>query len=460
MKSILKILFIIIWLPIPFSSTAQENLDTLLQIAARNNPDLKSKFNKYMADLQKAPQIGSLPDPDITFGFFIKPMELMEGNQLGQIQFMQMFPWFGTLKASKDEASAMALSSFELFMAEKEVIFYTVRTNYYQLYLNQKQIQVYDTTLVLLRSIEQLLLTRLKTINTGSTNPQSNGSQMPNNSDQRNNSMNGNQNNQQVKTSMNNPTMAGSSTVFSDLLRLQIEIKELEDNIAFMKDQKQMLIIQLNMYLNRLPKSEIYVPTSLEIPAFDYLNPALFDSIKVNNPMMKMNKADILAAQKGVQMKKKMSYPMVGLGINYMLINKNPMNTSEMNGKDMVMPMITMKLPIYRKKYSASIKEAELLENLANEQLNNTENMLYMEYLGYQFALKDAERKLSLYQDVVSLTQKSFDLLSVQYASSGADFDALIRSYRQLLDYKLNITQVQVDKLSAIAGMQKLLSKN
>jgi outer membrane protein TolC len=131
-----------------------------------------------------------------------------------------------------------------------------------------------------------------------------------------------------------------------------------------------------------------------------------------------------------------------------------------MNGKDMIMPMLTLKLPIYRKKYNASVKEAELLETSANEQLNNVENMLYMEYSEYLFALKDAERKLLLYQDIISLTQKSFDVLSIQYASSGADFDALLRLHRQLLDYKLNLTQANIDKLTAIAGFEKLLSKN
>ncbi len=54
-----------------------------------------------------------------------------------------------------------------------------------------------------------------------------------------------------------------------------------------------------------------------------------------------------------------MGYPMIGLGVNYSVINKNEMSTSAMNGKDMIMPMVTVTLPIYRKKYKAMQTEAD-----------------------------------------------------------------------------------------------------
>ena len=458
----ISIKYILIIFSVLFFSkiNAQENIESLLKISVENNPSLKAKFNKHMADLQKVPQVGSLPDPNISFGYFIEPMELVSGNQRAEIQLMQMFPWFGTLKASKNEASAMALSSFELFRAEKEEIFYKVRTSYYQLFLTQKQLQTYDTTRILLKSIEDLLLTKLGTINTsGNTN-----SVQQSNSAQGNNSMGMNSGNSQSTQNstpqMSSQAMPSSNSTFSDLLRIQVEIKELDDNIAMLQNRKQMLNIQINLLLNRTSTTEIIIDENLNIPDFDFHNPTLFDSIKVNNPMIKMNKSDLLAYQELQQMNRKMGFPMIGLGLNYSVIDKSTMATSTMNGKDMIMPMLTMSLPIYRKKYNASVKEAQYLESSASEQLINIENMLFMEFSEYQFSLNNSERKLLVYNDIISLTQKSFDLLVVQYSSSGTDFEALIRLHRQLLDYKLNIYQAQVDKLSAIAGFQKLLSKN
>ncbi|HCY40707.1 MAG TPA: hypothetical protein DHV48_05030, partial [Prolixibacteraceae bacterium] len=93
-----------------FSSTvhSQDSLSVYLELAAKNNPGVKAAFSQYLAALEKVPQVGSLPDPQGSLDFFLKPMELLAGNQVGSVSVMQMFPWFGTLKLAKDEASLMA----------------------------------------------------------------------------------------------------------------------------------------------------------------------------------------------------------------------------------------------------------------------------------------------------------------------------------------------------------------
>ncbi|MEN8230854.1 MAG: TolC family protein, partial [Bacteroidota bacterium] len=59
----------------PLIISAQEELEQYLVIAAENNPGLKAKFNKYMAALEVAPQVNSLPDPQAAFAYFIRPVE-------------------------------------------------------------------------------------------------------------------------------------------------------------------------------------------------------------------------------------------------------------------------------------------------------------------------------------------------------------------------------------------------
>ncbi len=65
----------------------------------------------------------------------------------------------------------------------------------------------------------------------------------------------------------------------------------------------------------------------------------------------------------------RMGYPMIGLGVNYSVISKNEMITSEMNGKDMIMPMVTLTLPIYRKKYNAMQTEADFQKTASDTKL-------------------------------------------------------------------------------------------
>ena len=108
----------------PTSNIQAQTLEDHLQTAAENNPEIQAYFYEYLAALEKVPQVGTLPDPELSLGLFIRPMERFMGNQHADLQLMQMFPWFGTLRIQKDEASKMALASYEAFRSVRNQLFF------------------------------------------------------------------------------------------------------------------------------------------------------------------------------------------------------------------------------------------------------------------------------------------------------------------------------------------------
>jgi hypothetical protein len=62
-----------------------QTLEDYLIIAAKNNPNLKAKYFQYQAALERVPQVGALPDPQLGFSFFIMPMERYIGDQTGSV---------------------------------------------------------------------------------------------------------------------------------------------------------------------------------------------------------------------------------------------------------------------------------------------------------------------------------------------------------------------------------------
>ena len=93
------------------SVSVQPSVDSLshyLEQAARSNPQVNADFMLYKASLEKIPQAGAFADPELEIGFFVKPMETLMGKQIADFTLMQMFPWFGTRKAARSEASEMA----------------------------------------------------------------------------------------------------------------------------------------------------------------------------------------------------------------------------------------------------------------------------------------------------------------------------------------------------------------
>jgi hypothetical protein len=76
---------------IGMAQETKESLDTYLKIAAENNPGLKAKFSDYMAAMEKVPQVGTLPDPQFAFGYFINPVETRLGPQKATLGLKQAF---------------------------------------------------------------------------------------------------------------------------------------------------------------------------------------------------------------------------------------------------------------------------------------------------------------------------------------------------------------------------------
>lgn len=457
------ILLFMLFVFVAGTTKAQDSLDDYLKIAAQNNPALKSKYNKYLASLQKVPQVGALPDPDLSFGYFIEPMEVLGGKQRAQIQLMQMFPWSGTLKAAKNEAAQMAQSDFEAFRAEKEELFFNVRKSYFQLWFADRQIIVNDSTLVLLQSLEKLLLAKLGSEN-GSIAATASRSVTNQPSSQKGdtgmNSDDNPDNSVRSSTAMGGgSSMSKAGSALNDLLQLRTETGTLENAIVSLKQRRTVMATQFNLLLNRQPDALVDLPKELPVPDGDYQSAALFDSIKQNNPMLKMSQSDIAAYRYRQVMNRKMGYPMVGLGVNYTVVQKSEMSTSSMNGKDMVMPMLSVKLPLYRKKYTAAVREAQLLEQSATENAVNVQNMLFMELTDTQLAIDAANRNLRLATQNRELTQQRFNLQRTQFAVSGSGFDELLRTQQSLLDYRISLLQAQTDKRIAYAELQKLVTK-
>jgi outer membrane protein TolC len=455
-----------------FSSFAQDSLLNYLEIAAKNNPTVLQKYNEYQAALQKVPQVGSLPDPELSIGVFLSPMELVSGNQVADIRLMQMFPWFGILKNAKDEMSLMANAKFESFRDAKLQVFFEVQRTWNDLQKVEQEIQITEKNIQLLRTIERLAIVKYKSISTGensssslSSSMSSSNSQGTSSSSSGMNSMGGGSGNTNNSSSVQQGSVQNGSmglqvsgSGLSDLYRIQMEIGELDNNISLLKNQQSTIIAKFNAYLNRPFTSAITLPKTLNIDKLEYSISAVSDSISAKNPMLKMldfEKQSLDARQKMIS---RMGYPMVGLGLNYSLIKKNSMSTSSMNGKDMIMPMVTVTLPIYRKKYNAMKTEAKLLTTASEQNYMATANALQVEYYEAVQLYQNAERRIKLYENQSQLAHKTLDIIIKSFSVSGSGLSDILRIRQQILDYETRKVEAITDFNTSIAWLKRLMA--
>lgn len=447
---------------------SQESLMHYLELATKNNPTVLQRYNEYQASLQKVPQVGSLPDPQLEMGVFLSPMEVLSGNQVADIKLMQMFPWFGVIKNAKDEMSLMAKMKFEAFRDAKLQVYYDVQRAWFDLYRVRQNIRISEKSVELLKTIERLTLVKFRS--GSSTSSSVSGGNMSGSAPQSTTSgssgMNTMGGGSGSSTASRPATSSGSASMssatgasgLSEVYQIQIEAASLEDNIASLKNEELATVARFNSLLNRQQKTPVAATDLLPVEPLDIAYLSVTDSIFTRNPMLGMLEYEQQSLTARTKMQKQMGMPMVGVGLNYTVINKSEMSTSPMNGQDMIMPMLTVSLPIYRKKYKAMQAETNFLKTASEQNYQATVNALQSEYYQALQQYNDAGRRMKLYDNQSQLSKKSLDISIKTFSSSASGLSDILRIRQQLLDYELKQVEAVVEYNKAEALIKRLIT--
>jgi outer membrane protein TolC len=154
-----------------------------------------------------------------------------------------------------------------------------------------------------------------------------------------------------------------------------------------------------------------------------------------------------------------MGLPKFGLGLDYMVVGeRTDMNVPE-NGRDAIMPMLSMSLPIYRNKYRSAVEEAQDLNRALEAMRVQTDNELHTAYELAYFEAHKAALNVQLMDRQIAIATQALDLLLSAYSNSGKELEEVLRMQEQVLTYKL----MRLSELSmhhtAVAKLDHLTAK-
>jgi outer membrane protein TolC len=468
-----KVLLLFLFISTYFNIVYSQSLEDYLIIASENNTELKSYFHEYMAAMERVPQVGTLPDPTASFGYFVRPMAFPMGNQRSEISLMQMFPWFGMLKTQKGEANQMALMKYEAFRDAKNRLYFEVKNTWFELYRLEGEKQAIEKNLEIMKSMERLSIIRYQGGNSGSGGTSA-GKGMSSGSTSSGSGasssgggmsgMGGNNaakspspNQKSSSSSMNSRGMGGEKTSMADVIRIQMELKEMENELEEIYERRKPLVKRFNQLLNRSLNQELNTPEFLEEQIIDEEYFSQIDSLVSHNPMVAMIENEKEAYLLKEKMARKEGMPMIGAGLNYMVFSPLTMENGMRSGGDnMIMPMVTVTLPIYRKKYKAMENEAKYLQQSAQHKLENTTSQIQVSLEESKTIYKNSSRKLKLYKGQTELAEQALRILTTAYANEEASFEEVLRIQQQLLDYHLRYINAVVDQNNASAMIEML----
>lgn len=385
MKRIITIILLLF--PWNFWLNAQ-TLDDYFHLAAENNPGLKAKYIEFEVALQQVPQVSALPDPTLSFGAFISPVETRVGPQRAKLSLTQMFPWFGTLEAKKDVAALRAEAKYQAFLDARNKLFYKVAAAYFPLYeLNQLQ-KAEKENIELLQSYQNIAIAKFE----------------------------------------------NGKGEMADVLRVDIMLQEATTNLEILGKKEKPLRTQFNQLLNREANTEITVPDSIDYK----MSPEDFrrDSLLANNPVLNSYNLKIEASEAAEQVARKKGFPNFGIGLDYAIVGKRADVSLADNGKDILMPMVSVTIPVFRKKVEAAEKEAQLQQQNYALQKQEYSNTLIASYDNALFKMQQQQMLIEQYNKQWQTSRQTLNLLFAAYSNSGKDFEEVLRIQQKILQYK------------------------
>ncbi|WP_319480603.1 TolC family protein [uncultured Draconibacterium sp.] len=387
------------------------SLEDYFQIAAENNPGLQAKYKDFEAALQKVPQVSSLPDPTFSFGYFISPVETRVGPQRAKFSLSQMFPWFGTLAAKADAASLMAEAKYQAFLDARNRLYYNIYEAYYPL-----------IELKRLKAIEQQNIEIL----------------------------------QSYKTIANSKFKNGVSPM-TDVLRVDIMLKDAQTNLGILHKKEKPLLTIFNNLLNRDELEPVVLQDTLSMEVL----PENFrrDSMLTNNPMLNAIDLKQQASEKSELAAQRQGLPSFGVGLDYALVGKRTDMDVADNGKNAFMPMVSVSIPIFRKKYRAAEKEAQLMQEQYSFQKEETINSLTSGYESIWFQIQQQKDLIDLYDEQILESNQTLNLLYSAYGNSGKDFEEVLRMQQQLLKYEKMKAMAETQYQTALAKLNYITAK-
>ena len=394
----------------------EDSLAVYIAEAIRNNPALMSEYQAYQAQMANAQGAGVLSDPQLSVGLFPQAMHHVNGKQLATITIMQMFPWFGTLKAGREQMEYKAQEAYQKFREKSLSTAFNVEKQWYSILATQEKVKAVKQKRALLNDIKKVAIYLYKNYT------------------------------------------AGRDTKMSDQLRLDAEEERLKEQTESLETQLTLQKQQFNITLHRQPNAALSLPDSItlrQMPTFNWTE------IERNNPKLAQYSAIQKAFKSQEEQARAKGMPMIGVGLQYMLNGKVDMPMMpNMNGKDMVMPMVSVTIPIYRKKITSAIHSAQLMERSAAYNYQSQLDALQSTYLSIEQRADDIKRKLKLYESEVSLLNRTLELMQKEYATGATSLTDILQTTRESIDYDLLKAEANAQYNTITAEAIQLLARD
>jgi outer membrane protein, heavy metal efflux system len=390
-------------------------LSSYLAYAFANSPDLRASFEEWRAATHQPRQARRLPDPELTFGVFVVPMETPMGPIRAQLSVMQMFPWPTKISAGSKAAAHRAEAAQRRFEADALNIAAEVARPYWRLWEVERTREIERDEIHLLGDLSEQVRVRLE---------------------------------------------LGTADL-SELARIDLGLSRAHDRLAELDTREQALSAELL----RAVGAPMGTPTPIRTEPPQVSEPV--ESVEslarsaVDHPRVTAMAAMSAASSETARAARADRFPRFGLGVEWMIMGRSHvMPPPQHDGRDAVMLMGTMTVPLWQPAYGAAVDEAKANEAAFRARALGARNRVMAETQGQRARVSSDVRRARLYEDtLVPQAEMAFESVVSSYAAGRATIGELLMAERELIELQREYVGVQVDFAVDLAELERTVGR-
>lgn len=383
-------------------SPASVTLEELMRIALRESPLLRARGAEHRAALERVPQAGALPDPELAWEFEAAPLERPSPADARENRFRlsQHFPFPGKRGLARSVASADADVVNASLEAARLDVATALRESFYHLHHLYVSIEILEESHEALRALAEIATQRY----------------------------------------------AVGQASQHDVLKADVELASEDARLAALREEIPAVESRIRAIVGGDAATPLGRPEAPELVNA----PATADSLVAlaleHSPAVRAADARVERARSGVGLARTESRPELMFGAGYMIMKDEP---------DAWMGMVGMTLPIWRGGKAAPMRrEADAGLAAAQSESDQARRDVTASVHEARAAVVAARARAQALADrALPRAEQSFESTRFAYQNGHATFLELLDAQRTLLAIRFDSEEALMDALVAEAGL-------
>jgi outer membrane protein TolC len=411
MKVICGAIFLVLLFTLGLSAQQIETLDSLINEARQNNPEIKAANAKWQASAKRPSQEGTLPDPMIGVSWQNVTFDSItldeDPDSMLRFSFEQEIPFPGKRSLKEKIAARDAEAGEKSYQATERRVIADLKTAYYDWYLVGKAIEITERNKELLGKFTKIA---------------------------------------EVKYEV-------GKGIQQDVLKAQVENSKFIEELEVLRQKKEIIEAKIKSILNRPQDSPLGSPEDIEKTPLTLTSEEVSELSRENAPMLAMKEREIAREEEALNLARKELYPDFVIGASPGIMGR------EGNGVNGVWEVsLGVKVPLYFwSKQKPGIEEAALELKGAQEEYSSVNQELGFSVKENYLNARTAEKLMNLYEKgIIPQSRLSLESAISGYQVGTVDFLTLLDNLVTVFSFELEYERQLTDYEKAIARIEEL----